>query len=58
MAVVRISRPLGNVDRTDRVSPVVTGGSVAVGLVGSNGGGGAVAADGNGGRGGGGSVGS
>merc|ERR1719464_2267980 len=58
MAVVRISRPLGNVDGTNRVSPVVTGGSVAVGLVGSNGGGGAVAAEGNGGRGGGGSVGS
>ena len=58
VAVVRISRPLGNVDGSKRVSPVVAGGSVAVGLVGSDGGGGAVAADGNGGRGGGGSVGS
>ncbi len=55
VAVEGISRPLGNVDSSNRVGPVVAGGSVAIGLVGSDGGGGAVAADGNGGRGGGGS---
>jgi len=42
---------VGNVDCSNRVRPVVAGGSVAVRLVGSNGGGGAVAADGNGSRG-------
>merc|ERR1719391_1960463 len=40
VSVVRISGPLGNMDGSKRVSPVVAGGSVAVGLVGSNSGGG------------------
>merc|ERR1719284_1657131 len=58
MAVVRVSGPLGNVDGSKRVGPVVAGGGVAVRLVGSDGGGGAVAADGDGGRGGRGGIGS
>merc|ERR1712055_1253362 len=56
VAVERISRPLGNVHSSNRVSPVVAGGSIAIWLVGSNGGRGAVSADGNGGRGGRGSI--
>ena len=58
VAVERLSRPLGNVDSSKRVSPVVAGGSIAVGLVGSNSGGGAVAANSDGGRGGWGGIGS
>merc|ERR1719193_1810083 len=58
MAVVGVSRPLGNVDGSKRVGPVVAGGGVAVRLVGSDGGGGAVATDGDGGRGGRGGIGS
>merc|ERR1712037_680443 len=56
VAVERISRPLGNVNSSNRVSPVVAGGSIAIWLVGSDGGWGAVSADGNGGGGGGGSI--
>merc|ERR1719305_567183 len=37
---VGLSLPLGNVDGSNRVSPVVAGSSIAIGLVGSNGGGG------------------
>merc|ERR1719193_1103847 len=58
MAVVGVSRPLGNVDGSKRVGPVVAGGGVAVRLVGSDGGGGAVATNGDGGRGGRGGIGS
>merc|ERR1712055_384604 len=56
VAVEGISRPLGNVDGSNRVGPVVAGCSIAVGRIGSDGGWGAVSADGNGGRGGRGSI--
>merc|ERR1740128_635132 len=51
-----ISRPLGNVDGSNRVSNVASGGSIAVGLVGADGGRGAVATDSDGSSGGRGSV--
>merc|ERR1719237_1097634 len=46
---IGLSLPLGNVDSSNRVSPVVAGGSIPVGDVGTNSGRGAVAADGDGG---------